>query len=45
MPPARLRDVSALDSFLHDLPLLFGGPFYEWFPAHVASLFGGPDHT
>ncbi len=25
MTPTRLRDIPALDSFLHDLPLLFGG--------------------
>ncbi len=31
--PTRLRDVPALDAFLHDLPLL------------VASCFGGPDST
>src|SRR5271156_6604857 len=34
---ARLRDVSALDAFLHDLPLLFRGSIYAWFPAHGAS--------
>ena len=35
--PTRLRDVPALDSFLHDLPLLFRGSIYAWFPAHGAS--------
>src|SRR5258708_38874938 len=43
--PTRLRDVPALDAFLHDLPLLFRGSIYAWFPAHVASCFGGPDLT
>src|SRR5260370_12231685 len=37
MTPTRLRDVPALDPFLHDLPLLFRGSIYAWFPAHVAS--------
>src|SRR5260370_30610079 len=35
--PTRLRDVPTLDAFLHDLPLLFRGSIYSWFPAHVAS--------
>src|SRR5437899_10621948 len=43
--PTRLRDVPALDTFLHDLPLLFRGSIYAWFPAHVPSCFGGPDLT
>src|ERR1700691_2650107 len=43
--PTRLRDVPALDAFLHDLPLLFRGSIYAWFPAHLASCLGGPDST
>src|ERR1700676_5540242 len=35
--PTRLRNVPALEAFLHDLPLLFRGSIYAWFPAHVAS--------
>src|SRR6266481_4335344 len=35
--PTRLRDVPTLDAFLHDLPLLFRGSIYTWFPAHGAS--------
>jgi hypothetical protein len=35
--PTRLRDVPALDTFLHDLPLLFRGSIYAWFSAHGAS--------
>ena len=45
IPPARLRDVPALDAFLHDLLLVFRGSIYTWFPAHVASCLGGPDST
>src|SRR5271168_241588 len=45
MTPTRLRDVSTLEAFLHDLPCLFRGSIYAWFPAHVASCFGGPDLT
>ena len=41
----RLRDILALDALLQDLPLLLGGSIYSWFPAHVASCFGGPDST
>jgi hypothetical protein len=37
MTPTRLRDVPTLDAFLRDLPFLFGGSIYAWFPAHVAS--------
>src|SRR6266699_1515893 len=33
MSPAGLRDVSALDTFLNDLPLLFRGSIYAWSPA------------
>ena len=36
--PARLRDVPALDAFLDDLPLLFGGSLYAWFPAQQGVL-------
>ena len=43
--PTCLRDVPALDTFLHDLPLLFRGSIYAWFPARVASCFGGPELT
>src|SRR5260370_2608114 len=35
----RLGDIPALDAFLHDLPFLFRGSIYAWFPAHVASCF------
>jgi hypothetical protein len=35
--PTCLRDVSALDAFLYDLPLFFWGSIYAWFPAYVAS--------
>src|ERR1700691_6417852 len=35
--PTRLRDVPTFDSFLYNLPLLFRGSIYAWFPAHVAS--------
>src|ERR1700730_11715923 len=41
--PTSLRHVPALNAFLHDLPLLFRGSIYTWFPVHVASLSGGPD--
>jgi transposase InsO family protein len=37
VPPTRLRNIPALDAFLHDLPVLFRGTIYAWFPAHVAS--------
>jgi hypothetical protein len=37
MATTRLRDVATLDAFLDDLPLLFGGSIYAWFPAHAAS--------
>ena len=37
MSSTRLGDVAALDAFLHDLPLLFGGSFYAWFSAHLVS--------
>src|SRR5450755_207964 len=43
--PARLRDVSALDAFLDDLPLLFRGSIYAWFPAHAASCLEALNHT
>jgi hypothetical protein len=36
--PAHLRDVPALDAFLDDLPLLFGGSLYAWFPAQQGVL-------
>ena len=37
MPSACLQDISTLDGFLHDLPLLFGGSIYAWSSAHDAS--------
>ena len=37
MKPARLRNVSTLATFLHDLRLLFRGSIYAWFPARGAS--------
>jgi len=43
--PARLRDVSALDTFLDDLPLLFEGPIYAWFPAQAAPVLETLNHT
>jgi chromosome segregation ATPase len=42
---ALIRASEATFAFLHDLPLLFRGSIYAWFPAHVASCFGGPDST
>ena len=33
----QIGDVPALDPFLHDLPLLFGGSFDPRFPARVAT--------
>jgi len=33
MTPARLETFPPLNAFLHDLPLLFGGSIYAWFPA------------
>src|SRR5271163_1161583 len=41
----RLRNIPALNTFLHHLPFLFRGTIYAWFSAHVASCFGGPDFT
>src|SRR5271156_4291352 len=43
--PARLRHIPALDAFLDDLPLLFRGSIYAWFPAHVASCLEALNHT
>src|SRR5450432_1961709 len=43
--PTRLRDVPALDAFLDDLPLLFRGSIYAWFPAHAASCLEALNHT
>ena len=38
MTPTRLRDVPTLDSFLHDLPLLFRGSIHAWFPTAVEDI-------
>src|ERR1017187_2072818 len=43
--PTRLRDIPALDAFLNDLPFLFCGTIYAWFPAHVASCLEALNHT
>jgi len=43
--PTRLLNVTALDPFQHDLPLLFRGSIDTRFPAHVAICFGGSDST
>src|SRR5450755_3741506 len=43
--PTRLRDVPAFDTFLDDLPLLFRGSIYAWFPAHAASCLEALNHT
>src|ERR1700676_1217487 len=32
-----VREIPLADAFLHDLPLLFRGSIYAWFPAHAAS--------
>src|ERR1700739_1527823 len=45
VPPTRPRDVPALNAFLHDLPLLFRGSIYAWFPAHAASCLEALNHT
>src|SRR6202034_1282764 len=38
LPVNRKRVLRVMrDSFLHNLPLLFRGSIYAWFPAHVAS--------
>ena len=32
-------------TFLHDLPLIFRGSIYAWFPAHAASCLEALNHT
>jgi len=39
--PTRLRDVPALNAFLHDLPLLFTGSIYTWFLPMLPPFSGG----
>jgi hypothetical protein len=43
--PAGLRDVASLHPFLHNLPFLFRGSIYAWFPAHAASCVEALNHT
>ncbi len=45
MSPTSLRDVPALQPFLHNLLLLFRGSIYAWFPAHAASCLEALNHT